>query len=131
MAIDSPWTPDEHGVQPGGDCGGDYQVTESYSRRFVRPGVPGAMITVSFYGVACHDADGVPTGEYAVEEQTEMLVCTDPADPGGTEVWSDYAYRDVNVLAIADEAEAERKARRFAEGADMYGCGWDGRPVYE
>ena len=125
------WQADDSGVQPCGDVGGDYQATDSYGRRFTRPDVPNAMINVTYYGVACRKPGSEePNGEYAVEEQVETLVCRDPADPGGTEVWSDTTYRDVNYRVITSQAEADRKARAYAERADMYGCDWDGRPVY-
>ena len=85
------------------------------------------MITVAFYAI---EYDSCP-GEFVVQRQVEWLVCEDPADPGGTEVWSDYAYDDVSETVMASAEEAERDAQRHAQyvlaNPDIYG-GWDGQP---
>lgn len=62
------WRQDNTGVKPGGDVGGDHQVTESYSVRYLHSS-RSAVVTVSGYGVERS------RGRYGVEMQTEMTVC--------------------------------------------------------
>ena len=129
MAIpDSQWRPDGTGVDSYGDCGGDIQRGDSYSVRFVRPDLPGSLITETYYAV---EYDECP-GEYVVQRQVEFMVCEDPADPGGTEIWSEVTYDDVSYLVKDTEAEAEQEAREFADAALGHGDthGWDGQPDY-
>jgi hypothetical protein len=117
----------EGAAEPGGWIGGDIQRGDSYDVRFVRDDKPGSMITVSFYAV---EYDECP-GEFAVQRQVEWLVCEDPADPGGTEIWSDYSYDDISAVVMDAEDEAERDARECADAAvndDSY-FGWDGEPA--
>jgi hypothetical protein len=45
--------------------------------------------------------------------QAEFLTCTDPADPGSTETWSDYAYHDEPGTYASDQ-DADRAARQLA-----------------
>lgn len=125
---DGQWRPDDTGVDSNGDCGGDIQRGDSYSVRYVRPDMPGSLITETYYAT---EYDSLP-GEFGVQRQVEFMVCEDPADPGGTEIWSEVTYDDVSYLVIDTEAEAEREAREFAEAALDRGWthGWDGLPDY-
>ncbi len=120
------WQPDGSGVQPGGHVGGDIQRGESFNVRYVRPDLPGSMITRTAYPV---EYDHLP-GEFVVQIQTEWLVCTDPRDPGGTEIWSDCAYDDEGAPIWSSAAEAEGAARRAA--SEMLGEAeihdWNGQP---
>jgi hypothetical protein len=82
------WDQRGGGVLPGGDVGGDTQISESFSVRFHHRGRPGAMVTDCYYAAAnLHDPAAI-----SVDYQTEYLVCADPNDPGATEVWSAYCY---------------------------------------
>lgn len=122
---DSEWRPDGTGVEPNGDAvGGDIQRGESYSVRFVRPDRPRSLVTVSFYAT---ESDDYP-GEYGVQRQVEFLVCEDPTEPGGTEVWSDCHSDDVSDEVIDTEAEAESEAAGHAQSAlgDGDDINWDG-----
>jgi hypothetical protein len=64
------------------------------------------------------------------ERQTEYLVCTDPADPGGSEVWSDSRYttlhRGFDTLEAATAAAKQAATRHLV-------CDerWSGRPPWE
>jgi hypothetical protein len=116
---DAQWRPDGTGVTSGGDCGGDAEAGEDfYSVGYVRPDRPRSLITVTFYPV---EYDELP-GEFVVQRQVEWLVCEDPADPGGTEVWSDGEHDDVSGTVWDTAAEAEREAQEFA--ADALERGW-------
>ena len=119
------WAADETGVQPGGDVGGDSQVGDSYSVRSLRSDRPGAMIIRTAYPVA---ADGTP-GVFFVQIQTEWMVCSDPRDPGGTEIWSDVV-RENDPETFGSAAEAEEASRRIAAEllADGPSYSWHGRP---
>jgi hypothetical protein len=123
------WQPDGTGVVSNGDQGGDIQRGDSYSVRFTHPDLPGSLITVSFYAA---EYDENPF-EFVVQRQVEWMVCEDPSDPGGTEIWSDYSYDDVSELVCYSAADAEQDAREWAEDALgeawKYG-GWDGQPSY-
>lgn len=135
--MNSPWHPDGHGVTIGGDVGGDIQAGDSYEVRFVRDDMPGSLITVNVYAVEPHFVgEPGPKGagrEYAIQTQTEYLVCADPSDPGGTEIWSEVEYEDW-VLAYETLAEADQAARQSAEGERAHGVAakeWDGKPDYK
>lgn len=123
------WQPDGTGVQPNGDCGGDVQDGESFSVRFTNPALPGRLITVAFYPVIYPEWK---SREWGVERLVEWLICTDPTDPGGTEVWSDTAVDLVNETAFYHrrEAEAEAEAREFAEAglSRAWTYAWNGAP---
>jgi len=120
------WRTDGTGVQPGGDCGGDIQAGDSYSARFVRPDLPGSLMTVTFYPV---EYDECP-GEFVVQRQLEWMVCGDPRDPGGTEIWSDVAYDDMPSRVMGSRREAGKEARAFAraELERAWTYAWDGQP---
>jgi recombination protein RecA len=121
------WVRDQQGggVLPGGDVGGDAQLDESFSVRFHHRDRPGA--TVTFYYYAALDLDDLAT--VSVERQTE-LACSDPADPGGTEVWSDYRYETVQRDLDSVEA-ATAAARRAAEAHLACDEAWSGQPPWE
>ncbi len=123
-----PWVRDQRGggVLPGGDVGGDVQLDESFSVRFWHRDHPGALVTYRYYTAL--DLDDL-TSVY-LERQTEYLVCTDPADPGSTEVWSDYRYETVQRGFESVEA-ATATARRAAEGHLACAEAWSGLPPWE
>ncbi len=123
-----PWIRDQRGggVLPGGDVGGDAQLSESFSVRFHHRDQPGAMVTYRYY--AAVDLDDLTT--ISVERQTELLACTDPADPGSTEQWSDYRYAAVQRGFGSVEA-ATAAARRAAEAHLACDEDWSGRPPWE
>lgn len=76
------------GIQPGGDVGGDYQVSDAHSVRFIRPDLPGSLITDSWYVEKDEKSRA-----YWVRCQVEFMLCRDPADPGSTELWAGVALR--------------------------------------
>jgi len=112
----SGWQRSEPTVAPAGDCGGDVQVSDAWSARWRHELSDGAtaLVTRAFY-IASASPDG--DGPHHLECQTEYLVCTDPAEPGGTEQWSDYVYErrgpatgDEDVRQAAADAEAPTDA---------------------
>jgi hypothetical protein len=122
------WVRDQRGggVLPGGDVGGDAQLAESFSVRFWHRDRPGALVGYRYY--AALDLDDLVT--VYVERQTELLACTDPDDPGSTEVWSDYRYEAVQRGFASVEA-ATIAARRAAEAHLACDEAWSGLPPWE
>ena len=119
------WVADGSGVQPGGDVGVDNQAGESYSVRYQRADRPCAMITRTAYPA---EAMGQPD-VFFVQIQTEWLVCSDPLNPGDTEIWSDSTTDDEpGIYDSAKEAEiAARLAATELLGDDSV-QDWDGLP---
>lgn len=78
-----------------GGPGGDYVATDTVSRQFHRQLDDGtwAVVTIYAYGTQREVEEGAFV-EYDVEEMVEYMVCSDPADPGGTEIDTDYRYEN-------------------------------------
>lgn len=117
------WTPARRGITTGGDRS-DLQCGESLTVRFTCPAKPGSLIDVTFYPVEYPDG----TGLYRIERMTEWIICTDPADPGGTEVWS-----DLDITTMPDRYSSPANASfwmwAMAEEAETFPAaytGWDG-----
>ena len=121
------WQAEAAGVVPGGDTGGDLQAGESFSVRFRRSDRPFAVLTRT----ACPCQDG-RRGRFFVQVQTEFLVCAEPFDPGGTEIWSDMSLTDL-PRAYRTASQAETAARDVAEEMlrDASLHVWDGRVPWE
>lgn len=119
-------------IYEAGSVGGDYQVSDGWNVRYTLQDGPDdglhAIIDENFY-VESQNRDGA--GPFYVTTQTMYQVCTDPEDPGGTEVYADYEYDgDDDVLLYYDGDGLERaiaSTRRLAEldRSDMFL--WDGR----
>lgn len=130
----STWRLDGTGIVDNGNVGGDIQAGPAWSVRYVRDDMPGSLITETVYAVDWKNATRPERGHnYAYQIQTEFLVCTDPSDPGGTEVWSDVHYED-SYLDGYMLAEAKREAREVAKWLNTEAQagvhGWDGKPDY-
>jgi hypothetical protein len=119
------WITDTMGVQPGGDVGGDIQAGESYAVRYRRPDQECAIITCTAFPAQSPTRPGV----FFVQVQTEWLVCADPRDPGGTEIWSESDTYD-EAATYDSAAEAQAVARRVATSLldDAASHDWDGLP---
>jgi hypothetical protein len=81
-------------VGPGmaGQCGGDVQITEAWSRRFalIRPDNTWAVITYTWYGI--NETTGYvdeSTMPEVVEQQIEFLIVEDPHDLDRNLSWDD------------------------------------------
>lgn len=125
----SDWTADGP-PQEDGVVGGDGAGT-AYSVRYTRADKPGSLITSYWYAVSeaeRYNDDPGPDARtgFDVENQVEFVVCTDPADPGSTEVWSDHSYRTPLESVFDTEDEAVAYAKRQAADEDPYGYFWDG-----
>jgi hypothetical protein len=125
----SRWLPDGAGIRRGDQVGGDDQASESYSIRFNRADRSGAIITRTAYPVTAAKSC---EGQFLIRVETEWLVCSNPMDPGGTEVWSDRRTED-ETGSYETAAEAERAAQDVASELlrDVASLTWDGLPQWE
>lgn len=127
------WKDDGQGIVAAGDVGGDVQIGDAYSRRFVHTRLAGRHIEVRAYPAGIAD-QGDPGEEPTIrlEVQTELMVATDPDDPGGTEVWSDLEYGDLPGAfdrTYPSVEAAERAAKALLELLDpVLHFAWDGKP---
>ena len=125
------WTKVDAPVASGGDVGGDLQATEAYSVRFLpaeeRADGLHAAFTDYWYGEATGQTHR--DGPFRVARQREYLICTDPRDPGSTEVWADYAYHWPGGR-YGTTAEADAAARARAEDDSGTDIRWDGRTTF-
>jgi hypothetical protein len=130
-----------------GDVGGDVQAGPAISRRFQKQLADGNWAVVTEYAFASLQdgeegkpvrPEGAPWGgdelensyrQYDVTNMTEFLVCRDPEDAGGTEVWSDYTYDYPSATGFNTETAATEWATGFIKRltTDLYP--WDGEPI--
>jgi hypothetical protein len=122
----------EGDVVPGGDVGGDYQISESWVIRYRAEEDPTRVVDVYFFGeVKTEAASEIPTGPYTITRMTEATICRDPQQPpGDTEVWSDSRYDELSEIStggipikVLDET-----ARGMAALHTPDLIGWDGTP---
>jgi hypothetical protein len=117
----SDWTerPQDITDRPEGDIGGDIQRSDAWGRRFVRQRSDGTwdVCTVAFYTATDTPGLGAEPATRIVEQE-EIVNCTDPDDPGGTELDSDYWYDEVpgsrEGPLTNDEMTIERVAGHYA-----------------
>ncbi len=78
------WVRQQPYADKAGPVGGDIQVGEAFNARWIRalPDGTFAVVTRTYY-------PAVDGGHRFLECDTEYAVCTDPADPGSTEQWSE------------------------------------------
>lgn len=111
----SEWKLAENEPVAGGVVGGDGSG-EAWLVRWTRPRDDGDfdIHDVSVYSVDLAlrgEADTSDAERFVVEAQICDLICGDTADPGGTEITSDYIYQTDPVRRRASEAEREALAR--------------------
>lgn len=123
---------EQHGeiFRDAGDIGGDKQVGESTSIRFVNPDLRGRVITIYAYpvGVSHLGEDGDQVKVTGIQSATEFMICTDVDNPGDTEVWSDCLYIDETTRPFAELGAAERTAAGLLTLADPKNINWNGEP---
>lgn len=125
-------------VMGGGDIGGDAQYGRAWSRRFVRPDVPGAILDVTVYPILHSDGDTcVPrtctAGVIELEQQIAYMT-VNPSD--GEEVWSDYDYsrplrgKSGDVLQFREVGSAEDAALAAVNQWSAGQITWDGKEFH-
>lgn len=119
-----PWAEREpKGPRDDGDVGGDIQIGTAWGRSWVRttPGVPDHWsVLSSTYYLAAAPPDST---ERFIQQQVERLICTDPNDPGSSEVWSETDHTDLSDTRPA----TDELAREFSREDSPDDLGWDGR----
>ena len=83
------------------------------------------MVTCCYYAAV----DPNDPATILVQQHTEYLVCTDPADPGSSEVWSAYRWTALpggfaNVQAASDAANHAAQRHLVCEEP------WSGHPPW-
>lgn len=59
-------------------------------------------VTTTYYGVVSSDLNDSSDPEtWYMECATETTTCTDPSDPGGSEINSDYDYEPVDTMNLS------------------------------
>lgn len=117
-------TYDEYGT--GSVCGPEYYAGGEWSRRYTWKLKNGNYLVVTDYAAVIDGADLRNRDDrdrpYVVEDCTEILECTDPSDPGMTEVHCDYVHGEGSLFAYETVESAEREAKRFADrfSPDMF-----------
>lgn len=117
------WHPDAKGIRYcDADYLGDRQHGGAWTVRLVRNDVPTAFVTVAV-AVVLNRAD-----RWSPETQIEYMIATDPADIGGTEVWSGYEYESDHAYDYETPGQAMHALpgiiQHYATSADDFT--WDG-----
>lgn len=125
------WIPDPDATMYDSDVGGDEQATRSFDRRFWHRDQHGVLLNVAFYGVDVRYRRNNPPPEneppeYQVCAQYEFMVCSDPNDPGGTEIWSDVRYATDERRTYTDPDEVTEAARAAALAYEPTNIYWEG-----
>jgi hypothetical protein len=81
------WVRVEPAAAEAGDVGGDAQVGEAWSARWIRHLPDGTWGVVD----RCFYPADVGDGPY-VERQTTYVICTNPHDPEAAPMWADAVY---------------------------------------
>ncbi len=131
------WRRVDPAVENGGDVGGDIQCTDSYSVRYRPIAEPDdgqyALVTIYFYGCDTPASyggrrwEGPPATGHWVRQQVEFLICEDPEEPGGSEVYAEYTYHDLpDSYPDAEAAKGAAWGMAQREPA-IQSLDWDGR----
>ena len=98
--------------------------------QWTNPDVPGARATTTY---AVVEEQGETPGEvrYAVADQVEHLIGSDPDDLPGSETFTSLVNGEGSYVYYANEDEARDEARRMAAGEVAEGTiPWDGTPYF-
>lgn len=90
-------------IEDAGDVGGDVQVSDAISRRFIEQREDGTFTVLDFTGyLASETGDSDDTEPAHVQVQVYYGRCTDLDDVGGTETSGDYRYWDSEGTTLDD-----------------------------
>jgi hypothetical protein len=129
MTATGAWKPDGTGVMNNGQSGGDDQLMDAHSARFVHTELPGRLFTIDFYAANRNWSSDLPV-VFEVHLRAELMACGDVSYPGDTEEWSDYTYIDLPDTYATVE-QADRAARLFALAYTADQIAWDGLTPWE
>jgi hypothetical protein len=96
-----------------------------FSRRFIQDLGDGTFTVVTdYYAATISNPDEERYAAFDVCNIVEVTTCTDPTDPGGTEIDSEYDREYVNYLAYGDEKDATEAARLNTKHLSIGVYGW-------
>lgn len=107
------------GVFEGGSGFGDGDCGDNITRQWARQRQDGTwdVWEVAFGVIDYRERDDEHEDHpYAVDEQWTYTHCTDPDDPGSTEVDSTIEYGEGSYLSYDTEEAARQEARRLSTG---------------
>lgn len=104
------------GVFEGGSSFGGNQISDDVAHFYVAQNDDGTHVVVShaFAVVSADESEEEEAKRYAVDEMTVITTCTDPENPGSTELNGEIEYGEGSYLSYETEAEALAEARRLA-----------------
>lgn len=135
--IEGPWRELGSLYEGADNYGGDIQIGNALSRRFVHATLPGRLFEVIAYPIRGDGSSPMPPEDAPIRlaYQTHMTVCRDAEEPGSTTVWSDIEYSDLPErydIDCADIESAETLAKILIRSFDPDRfINWDGAPGME
>ncbi len=124
----SPRKWEDKGTFEGGSSMGDGQVSDDVTRQWIsqRPDGTWDVFELSLAVVDDSDDDNVEGAEYRyyVDERWEYIHCTDPEDPGSSELDTNIEYGEGSYWFYGSAGEALAEARRLVKlpSADQFGA---------
>lgn len=124
----SPRKWEDKGTFEGGSSMGDGQVSDDVTRQWIsqRPDGTWDVFELSLAVVDDSDDDNVEGAEYRyyVDERWEYIHCTDPEDPGSSELDTNIEYGEGSYRFYGSAGEALAEARRLVKlpSADQFGA---------
>lgn len=118
-------------AESSGACG-DYAIGPYYQGHYRKQGSDGSWMVVeeNYFIEARKLADpdeGTERKHFDVVGSYTFTVCTDPDDPGSTELDTEIVYDDqLHALFIWDYEEARAMAERLARADQRHTLLWDG-----
>lgn len=111
--------------------GGDDAVGTAYESRYVRDNGDGTfgVATFLYFVEACRTTNQPEVRDsHVVTGMYQFTVCTDPDDPGSTELWSQIDYdTEVSCYFHDDLSRAEGICRLAALNDERWTITWNGR----
>lgn len=112
-----------------GAPGGPGQLSTAYGRRFTR-----LLTDGQYHGVVdieCYTINGGPDDDRPEPVLTMLMsftICTDPTDPGGTEVQCYTTHRTFLPYTVGEPAPGDAEAYKLCAEFDHDDLVWDGAP---
>jgi hypothetical protein len=106
----STWTDD--GVSHGGASFGDDQVGDDWSHRYRARLADGTWVMYTYYVAVREHPEGPNGPRFFGDERFESIHCSDPDDPGSTEIFSDIVHGDGTYLTYPTQEEADKWCQR-------------------
>lgn len=117
----------EHGglLEDAGNVGGKLQAGKSFSRGFLNPALPEAVVVI--YAFPISGAPFSAEGKFGVLHLGEYLLCADVRDPENTKTWSTWQFARFDKNAYDTAAAAEAACRSSMQNFTAKTVTWDGK----